>query len=162
MHEHVTDDLLAYVENRLDERRRAQLEVHLESCDVCRGRAAATREVGGALADAGRLARHMPVSTWKGWAAVRQRWQAPIATRVQEASRRLSWQVAVSLAVVAMAFLSGVSLTAVQAATPNVPSIETPGTQVSLSSDTPTLSATRSSLAQTPTLTLTPIPIVTN
>ncbi len=163
MTDHITEYLLAYVENRLDASLLPRVEAHLRGCEACRLEAAATREMAAALAEAGRQAGRIPVNTAKGWAAVRQRWQAPIAVRVRNASHRLSWQVSFSLALVAMAFVSGVSLTTVRAATPSLPSIETPGTRIIAGDDTPTLSATRASgLSETPTLTLTPIPIVTN
>lgn len=163
MTDHIIELLLAYIENRLDTERRAQVEAHLRDCESCRDEEAATREMVAALADAGLQAQHMPVNTSKGWAVVRQRWRTPIAAGMRNAAHRPSWQVSFSLAILAMAFVSGVSLTTVQAATPNVPSIETPGTRITFSSDTPTLSVTRpTGASQSPTLTLTPIPIVTN
>lgn len=123
------------------------------------------QETVGVLSSAAREVQRLPVHTLRSWASVRSRLNTPLAARVRSASGRLSLQAALSMAVVTMLFLSGVSLNLARAASPTVPSIQTPGTALHLanSSDTPTLSVTHALNTElAPTLTLTPIPDFTN
>ena len=155
---HVSELIQAYLENRLDATGRAQVDSHLGGCSACRAEMAAARELMVALAQAGELIQKMPVYTNGSWAAVRERWRAPLSNGNQRESRRVrQWQVSVSVAMAAMALVSSMSLNAASAASPAIPSIQTPGTQAGLTSDTPTLAVTHpAALPQTPTLTLTP------
>jgi len=157
--EHIDAYILAYLENHLDAETRAQVESHLEGCVTCQAELRASQTLMASLTEAGRAVQKMPVNSTRSWAAVRDRWQSPIAAGVRNVSRRLSWQVAVSVAVTAMALLSGMSLNSVRAAGPGIPFIQTPAAQtVVSSSDTPTLAATNEQTAihsQTPTQTLT-------
>ncbi len=158
---HVINFLLPYLDHRLDPHTQAQVESHLAECSACRAELAALREAVAALNEFGRAAQKISVNPNRGWAVVRARWQAPLATQVRRASRRLTWQVSLSAAIALMAFASGVSLNAAWAS-PTIPSIQTPGAAAALHSDTPTLSATASITLETPTLTLTPLPLATN
>lgn len=154
---HVSEQIQAYLENRLDVGGRAQVDSHLASCPACQADMAAALELMAALSQAGEVIQKMPVQTNRSWAVVREGWRAPIAVGIQRESRRLSWQVSVSVAMAAMALVSSMSLNAVSAAGPAIPSIQTPGTQAGFTSDTPTLAVTHpAALLQTPTLTLTP------
>jgi anti-sigma factor RsiW len=157
--EHIDAHTLAYLENRLDAATRAQVENHLEECATCQAELLAAQTLVASLTEAGRAVQKMPVNPARSWAVVRDRWQSPIVAGVRSVSRRLSWQVAVSVAVTAMALLSGMSLNSVRAAGPGIPFIQTPAAQtVASGSDTPTLAATNEQTAirsQTPTQTLT-------
>lgn len=156
--EHISDNLLAYLENRLTPATRQQVEAHLANCESCLAEVAAMREMVSLLNETGRAAQSLPINTARRWSAIRERWQSPIVVGVRQVSRRLSWQVAASLMVVGMVFASGASLSNVQAANPSIPSIQTPGSVPALNSDTPTLSVTHAVTdSQTPTLTLTPM-----
>lgn len=156
--EHISDQILAYLENRVSADDRRQVEAHLTDCEACRAEVAALAEWVSLLTEVSRAAQTLPVNTARRWLAIRHRWQSPLAAGVQNVSRRLSWQVATSLAVV-LALVSGLSLSTVQAATQSIPSIQTPGAFPTLTSDTPTLAVTHAlGSSRTPTLTLTPIP----
>lgn len=156
--EHVESLTLAYLENQLDADTRAAVEAHLAECAACQAELAVAQSLVASLTDAGRALQRMPVSPARSWKAVHDRWQSPLVTGVRNMSRRLSWQVSVSMVVTVMAVLSGVSLNSVRADGPAIPVIQTPAAQTSVSSDTPTLAATQTlarSLTPTQTLTLT-------
>ena len=162
---HPTDHFLNYLDGQLDAETRLAIETHLADCETCRAELASMQETVGALSTAAREVQRLPVHTLRSWAIVRSRLHTPLVARVRYASGRFSLQAALSLAVVTMLFLSGVSLNLARAASPTVPFIQTPGTALHLvdSSDTPTLSVTHALNTEfTPTLTLTPIPDFTN
>jgi anti-sigma factor RsiW len=157
------DQLTAYAGGHLETSQRAALEAHLPGCATCRADLLAIQYTLTVVGEAARELQRMPVHTHRGWASVRQRLHSPLAVRVRQASRRLSLQAAMSMLVVVMLFLSGVSINLARAAVPVVPFIQTPGTalQAITNSDTPTLAVTHAQdNSQTPTLT--PIPGVTN
>jgi anti-sigma factor RsiW len=154
--EHIDDYSLAYLENRLDAQTRAEVEAHLTGCAACQAELLVAQSMVASLTEAGRAIQKMPVNPIRSWTTVRERWQSPLVAGVRNVSRRLSWQVSVSLVVTVMAFLSGMSLNSVRAAGPSIPVIQTPGAQPAYSSDTPTLAATQTvARSQTPTQTLT-------
>ena len=153
---HLTDETLAYIENQLDPDARTRVESHLQGCESCRAEVDAVRALHSELAEAGRAGRRLPVNPMRSWAAVRERWQSPVARQVRNVSRRLSWQSMFSMAVTAMAILSGVTFGAAHAATPSVPYIQTPGVGLVVG-DTATLSAALpASVSETLTITITP------
>ncbi len=160
--DHVVEYLLAYLENRLDAETRLWVDAHLAECESCQAELAATQQLVASLAEAGRTLQKLPVNLPRGWATVRERWQSPLVSGVRDVSqrlyRRLSWQASVSVAVVAMALVSGMSINSVGAAALDLPAIQTPNAPLAVNSDTPTLSATQAatvSLTPTETLTLT-------
>lgn len=156
--EHISDQILPYLENRVSADDRQYIETHLTDCETCRAEVAALSELVSLLTEVSRAVQTAPVNTSRRWLIIRDRWQSPLVAGVRNVSRRLSWQVATSLAVV-MALVSGLSLSTVQAATQSIPSIQTPGALPTLTSDTPTLTVTHAlGSSRTPTLTLTPIP----
>jgi predicted anti-sigma-YlaC factor YlaD len=152
----IDEEILPFIENRLKPHEQVRVEAHLRECESCRAEADAARALHSELAEAGRAAGRLPVNPARGWAAVRERWRSPVAARVRNVSRRLSWQSTFSIAMTAIVFLSGVTFGAAQAVAPSVPYIQTPGV-VNVVNDTATLSAVRQTfVSETPTLTLTP------
>lgn len=162
---HVGEETLAYIEGWLPAADAARVESHLTECAPCRAEMQSLRETHAALAVVGREASRLPfAAAARGWEAVRRRWRPPVTDGLRRAAHRLSWQMAVSVAVAAMVFASGASLNTARASAPSVPAIQTPAAVgAAIGSDTPTMSATRSAaLTGTPTQTLTPAPIETN
>jgi anti-sigma factor RsiW len=154
--EHIDADALAYLENRLDADTRAEVELHLAECAVCQAELLALQDLLSSVAETGRALQKLPVAPVSQWAAVRDRWQSPLVVGVRNVSRRISWQVSVSMVVTAMAVLSTMSLNSARADGPTIPVIQTPGVESVVGSDTPTLAATQTvALSHTPTQTLT-------
>lgn len=162
MTKHISEQSLAYLEERLTLEARAQVEAHLSECAACRAEVDALQQVHMTLADAGRALERLPIRR-TAWAEVRQRVYGNAGRKMFPAVRR-SWQAAASVAVVAMALASNFTLNAVRAATPSVPAIQTPAAHVAIIDDTATAQATRATFSQDSTFmpTLTPGPEATN
>jgi anti-sigma factor RsiW len=159
------DQLIAYADGRLMAEARAAMDSHLGECAVCQAELLAVQQTLTTLSEAARELQRMPAHTHRGWAQVRQRLHTPLVVRVRQASGRFSLQAMMSLSVVVMLFLSGMSINLARASSPTLPYIQTPGTalQVVVTDDTPTLSVTEAlETSHTPTLTLTPVPDINN
>lgn len=160
--QHISDQFLAYVENRLPHVERLRLERHLRECALCHDEVEAIRATRAELLKASRVIKQMPVSRLSGWGAIRQRLSSRVPQPGWSRARLSSWQVSVSMMLVMILFASSFALNNARAATPNVPVIQTPAP--SLIADTPTAPATSSLSTQTshtPTLTLIPLPATT-
>jgi anti-sigma factor RsiW len=162
MTKHISEQSLAYLEERLTLEARSQVEAHLRECASCRTEVDALRQTHLALADAGRALGRLPIRR-TAWPEVRRRVYGNAGRRMFPAVRR-SWQAAASAAVVAMALASNLTLNAVRAATPSVPAIQTPAAHVAIVDNTATIQATNATRSQDSTFmpTLTPGPEATN
>ncbi|MEK7786147.1 MAG: zf-HC2 domain-containing protein [Chloroflexota bacterium] len=162
MMKHISERSLAYLEKRLTLEARAQVEAHLRECASCQAEVESLRQTHAVLTNAGHVLARLP-ARHMAWAGVRQRVYGNSGRKIFPAVRR-SWQVAASVAVVAMALASNFTLNAVRAATPSVPAIQTPAAHISIVDDTATMQATRATLSQDSTFmpTLTPGPEATN
>lgn len=165
MDEHVSDWLLAYVEDRLPLDVRVEVDAHVSTCTTCWREVSDARRAIAMLAEARQLLSRMQSvpAMRRGWNHVRQKSIGPddFNTRRGLLPRWVVWQVSVSMAVVVMALASNFTLQPVRTVTPSIPAIQTPLAHVVALNDTATMRATLpQDAAHTPTVT--PKPLGTN
>lgn len=159
MTQHISDQTFAYIENRLSRQDRLRVELHLRECAACRDEVETIRNTSDALSDVNRVILRIP--TPNRWSTIQNRLRSNIPQPIWSRPRFSTWQLSASMMLVVVLFAaSSVALNTARAATPTVPVIQTPAP--SLLAENLTAAVTRSTsvhtTAQTPTLTLIPLP----